>query len=177
MIPVRRGLVDGVVPGHAFGVDPGAVDLDVVGMAVSAVRVVDGDDIGAFLLDHRGQPCSRLARIGVREGVGVLVAARAGHPRIAVAEGHHPGGTQRASGLFEFLRAPCGERFAGCEQSVGILTAGSVGGDDEHDPVSGVGGQAHHAAGEEHLVVGVRVEAQQNAHGVHAGTLSGRCGG
>lgn len=157
--------------------DPGPVDLDVIGMAVAAVLVVDRDDIGAFLLDHGGQSGSHLARIGVGEGIRVVVAGGAGHPRIAVAEGHHPRRTQRPGGFLQLLRAPGGEGFAGREQTVGILAAGTVGGDDEDDAMPGVGGSAHHATGEEHLVVRVCVKAQQNAHGVHADTLLVRCSG
>jgi hypothetical protein len=40
-----------------------------------------------------------------------------------------------------------------------VLALCTVGGNDEYDPVSGVGRQPHRTAGGEHLVVGVRVKA------------------
>ena len=55
MVPVQRRLVDPIHPGHLGRPHPDPVDLDVVGVAVVAVLVVDGEGVGPFLGQDAGQ--------------------------------------------------------------------------------------------------------------------------
>ncbi len=82
--------------GQVGGPVPDAVDLDVVGVAVAAVPVVEHDDVGVLLAEDRGQPLGGLVDVGPPERRRVVVLLPAGHPRVAVAEPHDAGHAEHA---------------------------------------------------------------------------------
>ena len=55
VVAVEGRLEDVLGAGHLGGPDADPVDLDVVGMAVSTVVVVDGQDVGLLLGEDGGQ--------------------------------------------------------------------------------------------------------------------------
>ena len=64
----RRG-----VAGEVGGPVPDAVHLDVVGVAVVAVPVVEHDDVGLLLAQDGRQPLAGLVDVGPAERLGVVV--------------------------------------------------------------------------------------------------------
>ena len=77
-VPVVRDFEAPRRAGEVGGAVPDAVDLDVVGVAVAAVPVVQDDDVGVLLAEDRGQPLGRLVDVGLpeRRRVVVLLPAR-----------------------------------------------------------------------------------------------------
>ena len=55
------------VPASSAARTPDPVDLDVVGVAVAAVGVVDGEDVGVLLAEDRGQALGGLVDGGLPE--------------------------------------------------------------------------------------------------------------
>ena len=82
-------------PARRRGADP--VHLDVVGVAVAAGGVVDGQHVGALLAQDRGQPLGGHAGVGAGERAARRAGRPAGHPGVGVARATPPGRTPSAS--------------------------------------------------------------------------------
>ena len=148
---------------HLLGAAADLVDLDVIGMAVVAVPVVDGQHVGPLLAQDRRQPLSGLVDVGLPERLLVEVRLPAGHPRVGVAQPHEPVDAQCRRRALGLGTAPIGERLA-VGEIVGHLAVLAVGRHDEHDPVPLGVGARHRPAGGDRLVVGMGVEHDQRAH-------------
>ena len=85
-VAVRRGLVHARRARQLGRSDTDAVNLDVVGMAVHAVVVVDRQDVGVLLGEDGRQPTGGFVEVGLPEGVGRVVLRCAHHPRVDIAE-------------------------------------------------------------------------------------------
>ena len=164
LIPIDHALVHVLHAGYFRGAHSYAVHLNVVGVPVTAVAVVQRDDIRLLLAEHSGQTFGRLLDGDIGEGVRAVVLRRAGHPGVGVAERDQAVRAQDAGRLLQFGSPALGKRFARDQQSVGDLTRSTVGGRDEYHPVAGIGGEPDDPAGAEHLVVGMSVEADEDTH-------------
>ena len=68
--------------------------LDVIGMPVTTVGVVDRDDIGLLFLEDVGQLSRGRIHIGIAERVGVVVLDGPRHPRVRIVQHHHTVGAE-----------------------------------------------------------------------------------
>ena len=137
--------------------------LDVVGMAVAAVPVVDRQDVRRFLAQDVGQSTGRLVEVGQveRERIGVLLPT--GHAGVGVPEPHHPGDAEDVGRCLDLQASPIDERLAGSE-IVGNLSVVAVRPDDEHHAVTFGGGAGDRAAGAARFVVRMGVETHDRRH-------------
>ncbi len=85
-VAVRRRLVHAPGAGQFRRSHSDPVHLHVVGMAVAAVVVVDGQDVGVLLPEDGGQARGGLVEIGARERSREVVRGLALHTGIVVAE-------------------------------------------------------------------------------------------
>ncbi len=86
MITVSRRFVHAPRAGQLGRAHAHAVDLDVVGVAVVAVLVVDGEHVGSFVDEKARETRRGLVEVGAPERIGVVVGGFSRHTRIAVAE-------------------------------------------------------------------------------------------
>jgi hypothetical protein len=105
--------------------------------------------------------------VHVAERVDPPVLRGAGHPRVRVAEHLQPVHSQYAGRGLQLAAAPVDEPFAVGQQPLRHLPQRAVGGSHQYHPMSGIRGQAHDTTGGEDLIVGVGVEAHENALGGH----------
>jgi hypothetical protein len=145
-------------------VDADVVDLDVIRVPVSAVGVVDGQDIGVLFTKNLGQTLGGLLDVDVAERFRILVLGRTHHPRIRVMQGHDAIGAQRVGGRLEFTAAALSQRLVFVQQAVGEFTESTVGSGDDYDAVTCVGGHSHPATRSENFVIGMGVETHQDTH-------------
>ncbi len=130
------------------------MDLEVVAVAVAALRVVAEQQVGVLLVQQRGELPGGFGRVSAREPhapwrVGVEFAAAAA---VGVAEVLGSRGTQDRGALAELV------------QPAVRCSHGAVAGDHDHDPVT-VGGQlGQRPAGQQHLVIGVGVKRENRRH-------------
>jgi hypothetical protein len=155
------------------------VDVHVVGVAVAAVGVVHGQDVGGFLAEHRGQGHGCLlhghldeAAAGVAGGHAAGGRRRA-RPRVQVPEVHDPVDPEDLARPLEL--APPGGPEVGAlvvAAEVGRGVADLAGRGHHQDHAVAVGrGLGHDAGGQQGLVVRVRVEGDQRVrHGADLGT-------
>ena len=76
------------VPGQFGGTMTDRVDLDVIGVAVVAVPVVDREHVGVLLAQDVGQPFGGLVERRLQERLGIVVLLPPGHAAVLVAEPH-----------------------------------------------------------------------------------------
>ena len=152
MVAVRRRLVDALVPGELGGAHADAVHLDVVGVAVAAVVVVDGEHVGVLLVEdaRRAGPRPRRRRRVANEP-GVVVRRLAGHARVAVAEELDAVDAEDLGGRVQLGDAPVDERLAGRERVGRVLAELAARREHEHDAMSFGLGARHRAAGRDRL--------------------------
>ena len=130
-----------VGPGQRRGAQPHPVHLDVVGVAVAAVLVVGGEDIGVLVVEDGGQARRGLVDVGLPEARRVVVGGLARHPRVPVAEvlvARHP---EDLAGGGQLDGAALGQGLAGGEEPFGDLAQLAPCGGHQHDPVA-LGGHA-----------------------------------
>ena len=155
----------GAAHGHPVG-------LDVIGVAVSAIRVIGDQDLRPDLTDHGHQMGGRLVERGLPEGVGALVLRRAHHPGVPVAARPAEEAVVRdAQGLHR------GGQLTGAVRAEGVVAvrreSGQLGRDDLALLAECAGHQGdlralgrvlgHGHAVVDRLVVGVRMHQQQPA--------------
>lgn len=148
------------------------VGLDVIGVTVSAMRVVGDQDLRPDLADHGHQIGGRLVERGLPEGFGTLVLHRAHHPGVPVAARPAEEAVVRdAQGLHR------GGQLAGAVRAEGVVTVRremrELGRDDLALLAERAGHQGdqrtfgrvlgHGHAVDDRLVVGVRMHQQQPA--------------
>ncbi len=149
-----------------------AVHRDVVGVAVAAVLVVDGQHVGLLLLEDG---CQSFGGVRQRRAAERGRAARgAVHAGVLVAEQLDPGAAEQPRGPGQLGRP---------DRSQPALLAGRVGQPgaaggrgDEHDAVPGGRHPGQGAAGEQHLVVGVGVEGHDGPGRRHDAASSSSTG-
>ena len=148
-------------PGQLGGPTADPVDLDVVGVAVAAVVVVVGEDVGLLLVEDRGPGAGPPASTSAcQKRGGVVVGRLAHHPGVDVAEELDPLGAEelgRAVGLGDATQA---QRLAVVEDAGHDLAVLAPGGHDQRDPVALGRGLGHGPAGLDGLVVGMGVEGR-----------------
>ena len=132
-------------------------------MPVVAVPVVDRQDVGGFLAQHRRQALGGLVGVGAQEARRIVVLLPSGHARIGVAEPHDAGHTERRGRRLGLDAPAVDERLAGCEV-VGHLAVIAVRRDHQHHPVPLGRGAGDRATGADDLIVGMGVEADQRCH-------------
>ena len=79
VVAVHRRLVDARRAGDLGGADADPVHLDVVGMAVAAVVVVDGEHVGVLFVQDAGEALRGFVDVGARERSRCVVRRLAGH--------------------------------------------------------------------------------------------------
>ena len=174
-LDVRRGSWSprrpGSSPASSAARWPTRCDLDVVGVAVPAVVVVDGEHVGS---PRRAgwRPAARRPRRRrpARSTPGSSLVGSPIIPESVVAEELRP--ARHAEDLGGDRWVSTTRRSHSClavgEHAGDGLALLAPGADHEHDPVAGRGRLGHGAAGGDGLVVGVGVEADERRHG---GTL------
>jgi hypothetical protein len=146
------------------------VYLDVVGVSVGAVVVVDGQRVGGLFAQDARQPCRRLVDVRRPERLRGVVRWLAHHPRVEVAEELHSGDPEDLGGAVGLGHPAPRERLVGLEHALRDLAVVASGRDDEHDAMT-VGGRAcHDAGGGDRLVIGVGVEGHEGVW--HEGSSS-----
>ena len=136
--------------------------LDVVGMAVSTVVVVDGEHVRAFFLQQACKAARGFLDVGGREAAGCVVRRLALHAGVDVAEELDAIDAEDlgpGSGLGD---AAVGERLAFGEHAGAYLAQLATRGDHEHDTVSVGLGACHRAAALDLGVVRMRVERDES---------------
>lgn len=168
-VAAERGL--GRELGGAHG---DAMGLDVVGVAVAAVRVVGDQDLGADLADHLDEMGCGLVQVGGPEGAGPVVLLGAHHPGVAEASGAaeeavvgdpellHGGGELADAVRAEDVLAVRGEVRENVRDDLALLAEGAG-----HQGDVGTVGRVlgHGGAIVDRLVVGVRVHEEQTPVG------------
>ena len=170
-VAVDGGQIQDRRPGQIGRTPTDLVDLDVIGMAVATVLVVDDEHVGVLLTQEVGHGPASHVRIGGREGAGVVVGRLAGHARVVIAEEDLPVDAEDATGLLELGPPAFGQRLALGEQTVGDLAELAAGGSEEDHPVPVIGEGRHGPGGGDGFVVRVGVEEDHGGHRV--GTLIG----
>ena len=169
VVAVHRGLEHARRAGQLGGPHADPVHLDVVGVAVAAVVVVDREHVGLLVAEDRGQPLGGLVDVGLPERPSGVVLGRAHHPGVDVAEELDP---LDAEDLGRRARSPAraarqsvspSSRKPSCD-----LAVLAPGGEHEDDAVPVGGRLGHRAAGGDRLVVGVGVEGDERRHAAEA---------
>src|ERR1700687_519196 len=110
--------------GNGFGCD--AVGLDVVGVAVAALRVVGDDDVRAQLPDDRDEFADGLVHIGVAEPLPVP-RRRSRHPRVApvtrTAEKYRFADPESAQSGYKFAYAVAAQLVGGVHSQLRVALA------------------------------------------------------
>ena len=138
-----------------------------VGMAVAAVVVVDGEHVGALVAQDGGQARRRLVEVGAGERSVGVVRGFAGHAGVAVAEEFDPVDAQHLGRRLQLGDAALGERLARGERVGRVFAQLAAGREHQDDPVPFGLGARHRARGRDRLVVGVRVEGHERVAHVH----------
>lgn len=139
------------------------MNLDVVGVAVAAVPVVDGEHVGTLVAEQGRKTTRCLVEVGLQERSRVAVALPAGHARISVTELLDAVDSERICGGERLGAAAIDQRLP-VGEIVGCLAERTIGCDDEHHSVAVGMRPGHRAARGDRLVVGVSVEADECAH-------------
>lgn len=134
------------------------VHLEMVRMAVPALGVVADDDVGLLLVEHCPDASSDLEPVGVGEALRML-GVQSGVP---IAELHEPSHAEGISRCGEFGRPSQGQVAGHARRRE---SSGTIGRDDEHDPLALGSGPCHGAGGEQRLVVRMRVHEHQRLAG------------
>ena len=157
-VAVHRRLEPSGRAGEVGGPVPDAVHLDVVGVAVVAVPVVEHDDVGLLLAQDRRQPLAGLVDVGPAERTGIVVLLPARHAR-------SPGSRASATSATPSAAADAADSVrrrstsvSPAREVVGRLAVGAVGAHDEHDAVALRRRTGHRPARQAGLVVGVGVD-------------------
>ena len=111
------------------------MDLNVIGMAVVAMRVVHREHVSRLLAENRREPLRGLVDVGLPEAGGVVVLLPAVHPRVRVSQELDPVDAQdrgRSHGLSD---AAIRQRLA-LVQIVGHLPELATRGHHEHHPMA-----------------------------------------
>ncbi len=147
-------------------------------MVVDAPLVVGGEQLGAFVVEDRGQAGRRLVDVGGPKGAGRVIRGGPGHPRVVVAEELDPADAEdlgRPFGLPGALGRQLGARREVAGSGRAELSSGR---DHQHHPMAGVGGLGDDAPGGDRLVVRMRVEGHQGlGHAASSHAWSGRDAG
>ena len=136
------------------------MDLDVVGVAVSAVRVVDRHHVGTESANDGDEATDGIVEVGLPEAVGMQVRVLAHHSRVAVAEEDVVLDPEDGHRRRHLLGAYFGETRL---DRLGIVVVvdlpfGAVGGSHHHGRPAGSGRGGEYPTGLDHLVVGVGME-------------------
>ena len=174
MIAVRGGLVDPAGPGHLRGAGADAVHLNVIGMAVVAVLVVDRQHVGLFALEDAGEARRRLLDVGARERTRSVVGRLSGHPRVEVVEELDAIDAEDLGRGVELGDPSVDEPLAGSERVGCVLAQLAARRGHEHDPVTFALGARHRAARGDGFVVGMGVKQDECVR--HCSSWSSSCG-
>ena len=167
-VAVHGGHVDDRGPGPLGGGHAHPVHLDVVGMPVAAVLVVDDEDVGRP--PRPGwRPGARRPRPRRRWRSSPGARTRLTlHARVLVAEEQLAGRRRAPRAASASSTARRSARVSpGSRKPVGDLAELAPGGRHQHDPVALLGQRRHGAAGGDRLVVGMGVEEGDGGHGPH----------
>ena len=138
--------------------------LNVIGMAVAPVGVVDGQYIGVDVDEDRGQTLRRLFDIGLPETRRILVGRFADHAGVFVTEELGPMHSEDVGRQLGFDDTPLPERFA-LGQNAGLrLALFTARRGDEHHGVTGLRSEEHRAPGCDRFVIGMRMETHESGH-------------
>ena len=150
--------VDARGAGERGGAATDDVHLDVVGVAVTAALVVDGEDVGLLLAEERGEMACGLLHVGGGERVGSVVGGLTGHAGVVVGQERDARRAEHGRGVARFLFASLAECLVGFQHTVVDFTEVATRREHQHDPMPRVGGHGQGAADEDRFVVGMRVE-------------------
>jgi hypothetical protein len=142
------------------------VHLDVVGVAVVAVLVVDGQHVGVFVVKDPGETMGGLVDVGARERSRRGVGRFARHARVEVSEELDAVDAEHVGRGVEFRDPSFDELFARRERFGRVFAELAFRGGDEHDPMTLALGACHCAARGDRLVVGMRMKQDERVpHG------------
>ena len=155
--PRHGGVEDTRSAGQFGGPLPDRVHLNVVTVAVAAVRLVTEKHVGVLLAEDVGQLLGGLVDVGAGEAhsagrIGIEVLAVAA---VRVVEAHHPRRAEFGSAGPQFIEAVDGL----------VVVDLPVGRDDHHHAVTVLGQPREGAAGQDDLVIGVGMECDDGGHG------------
>ncbi|GAA2142606.1 hypothetical protein GCM10009844_13950 [Nocardioides koreensis] len=158
----HRGLEHHRRAGQLGGPAADTVHLDVVGVPVAAVGVVDRQDVDVLLAQQLREASGGRLDVDVHERVGVRrVRPQA---RVGVVQRHDPGAAQGGGGRLQLGPAQAREPLTRTVDGAG-QPALAAGRGHQHHPVPARRGLREGAAGQQRLVVGVGVEGQQREPG------------
>ena len=164
------------VPASSRGAHADVVDLDVVGVAVAAALVVGGEHVGLLAPQDLRESLGRLVEIGGREGAVGIVRRLAVHAGVVVAEELDARDAEHVGRPLTLDGATVAERFGRCEHAVVDFAELAARREHGDHAVTVVGGARHGAAGDDRLVVGMGVEADDRrghepmqAHAIESG--------
>jgi chaperonin GroES len=160
ILPVDGHLVDAPDTCLSGGHHPDTMALDVVGVPVDAVVVVDHERVGVLVGQQPGELLRCLRGIGRPERPRCLVRRIAGHAGVPVVE------------EVQGVHAQCGRRGVGLGPAMSseVRTRArweaqlSAGRDDDDDAMSTFDQEADGPAAEDRFVVGVRVQERDGRH-------------
>ena len=170
MIAIDRRLVHDRGAGQLGRSGADAMHLDVIRVPVPAMVVVDGEHVGAFLVEDLCEPLCRVVEVGGPEGALRVVLGCPHHPRVEVTEELDAGHSEDLCRTLGLPHPPLRHRLAGLEHLVAEAGMFAPGCDDEHHSVSFGGRLRHHSCGGDGLVVGVGVEGHERVR--HEGILA-----
>ncbi len=142
---------------------PDAVDLDVVGMPVVPLVVVDGEDVGVLLSEDGREPGRSFLDVGRRERAGIVAARVVGHAGVAVPEERDALDAEDLARGRHLGHAPIGELLAGFEHTLDDLAELALRREHEHDAMTVACRTGHDAPGRDRLVVGVRMKGHERS--------------
>jgi len=164
---VDRRLKDPIDPDHLRSAHPNPMDLDVIGMAVPAVIVVDRQQFGRFLREDqrqsRGSPFDRSRPEGPRGVVGGL----ADHAGIEVSEELDPADPEHLSRSNRLVGAPRTELLSIGEHTLDRLTMFAPGTKNNGHPMPGRRRQRHHSPSGNALIIRMRMK-EDKVHRDHS---------
>ena len=121
VVAVGRRLVDAPGPGELGGAHADAVHLDVIGMAVVAVLVVDREHVGVLLLEDRASRAAASSMSALAERARRVVGRLAGHAGVEVVEELDAVDAEDLGGRVQLGDAPVDELLAGRERVGRVL--------------------------------------------------------
>ena len=137
--------------------------LDVVGVAIVAVPVVGGEDVGLFFFQDGSKLLCGNFGVGVDEGVGGFVLFPTCHAAVVVTQPHQTVHAKHVAGCFHFFFAEVGGGFAG--RKVGwCFAVVAICGNNNNYAVAFFGCAGKCAAHGQAFVVGVGVKRNEGAH-------------
>ncbi len=164
VVAVHRRLEDALDPGQPGCSCSDAVHLDVIGMPVPTVVVVDRQHVTAVGSEDLGELLARLGDVGLPEAARIVVRVGALHPRVAVVEEVDLADPECRGRCQHLEGSAFAEALPSVEMAIRHLAAFAAGREHERDIVPVGNRFGDRAPGRNRLVIRMGVKAHQASH-------------